>query len=97
VLRFLPVSRANVGSLAVGAESCKLLPQCLLFSAISRGFKRHLRFTDLRFIDDIISMWDINRGKIEEFLSKANNFHPTIKFTAEILETETIFPQGIYT
>ena len=44
-----------------------------------------------RFIDDIISMWDTNRGKIEEFLLKANSFHPTIKFTAEISETETIF------
>ena len=44
-----------------------------------------------RFIDDIISMWDTNRDKIEEFLLKANNFHPTIKFTAEISETETIF------
>ena len=43
------------------------------------------------FIDDIISMWDTNRAKIEEFLLKANTFHPTIKFTAEISETETIF------
>ena len=43
------------------------------------------------FIDDIISMWDTNRDKIEEFLLKANTFHPTIKFTAEISETETIF------
>ena len=25
---------------------------------------------------------------IEEFLLKANSFHPTIKFTAEISETE---------
>ena len=44
-----------------------------------------------RFIDDIISMWDTSRDKIEEFLLKANSFHPTIKFTAEISETETIF------
>ena len=44
-----------------------------------------------RFIDDIISMWDTNRDKIEEFLLKANSFHPTIKFMAEISETETIF------
>jgi len=29
--------------------------------------------------------------QIEEFLLKANNFHPTIKFTAEISETETTF------
>ena len=44
-----------------------------------------------RFIDDIISMWDTNRDKIEEFLLRANSFHPTIKFTAEISEIETTF------
>ena len=44
-----------------------------------------------RFIDDVISVWDTSRNEIEEFLLKANNFHPTIKFTAEISETETTF------
>ena len=44
-----------------------------------------------RFIDDVISVWDTSRNKIEEFLQKANNLHPTIKFTAEISETETTF------
>ena len=44
-----------------------------------------------RFIDDIISVWDTSRNEIEEFLPKANNFHPTIKFRAEISETETTF------
>ena len=44
-----------------------------------------------RFIDDIISMWDTSRDNIEEFLLKANSFHPTIKFTAEISEIEMIF------
>ena len=42
------------------------------------------------FINDI-SWCDTNREKIEEFLLKANSFHPTIKFTAEISETEMIF------
>ena len=36
-------------------------------------------------------MWDTNRDKIKELFLKANSFHPTIKFTAEISETETIF------
>ena len=54
-----------------------------------------------RFIDDVISVWDTSRNEIEEFLLKANNFHPTIKFTAEISETETTFldiqiQQGFY-
>ena len=44
-----------------------------------------------RFIDDVISVWDTSRNEIEEFLLKANNFHPTIKFTAEKSETETTF------
>ena len=44
-----------------------------------------------RFIDDVISAWDTSINKIEELLLKTNNFHPTFKFTAEILETETKF------
>ncbi|CAH3017291.1 unnamed protein product [Porites evermanni] len=44
-----------------------------------------------RFINDVISVWDTSRNEIEEFLVKADNFHPTIKFTAEISETETTF------
>ena len=44
-----------------------------------------------RFIDDVISMWSTSRDKIEDFLLEANSFHPTIKFTAEISETETTF------
>jgi len=44
-----------------------------------------------RFIDDVISMWNTSRDKIEDFLLKANSFHPTIKFMAEISETETAF------
>ena len=35
-----------------------------------------------RFIDDVISMWNTSRDKIEDFLVKSNSFHPTIKFTA---------------
>ena len=44
-----------------------------------------------RFVDDVISMWNTSRDKIEDFLLEANSFHPTIKFTAEISETETTF------
>ena len=36
-------------------------------------------------------MWNTSRDKIEDFLVKANSFHPTIKFAAEISETETTF------
>ena len=44
-----------------------------------------------RFIDDVMSMWNTSRNKMEDFLVKANSFHPTIKFRAEISETETTF------
>ena len=36
-------------------------------------------------------MWNTRRDKIDDFLVKANSFHPTIKFTADISETETTF------
>ena len=48
-------------------------------------------FFSKRFIDVVTSMWNTSRDKIEDFLVKANSFHPTIKFTAEISETETTF------
>ena len=44
-----------------------------------------------RFIDDIFSLWTINRDGIEQFIEQANNHHPTIKFTAEISDKETTF------
>ena len=44
-----------------------------------------------RFIYDVMSVWETSRNEIEEFLLKANNFHPAIKFMAEISETETTF------
>ena len=39
-----------------------------------------------RFIDDVLSLWNISVDKIEEFIHAANSFHQTIKFTAEISE-----------
>jgi len=44
-----------------------------------------------RHIDDIFSLWDTNREVLTQFIDQANNDHPTIKFTAEISDTETIF------
>ena len=42
-------------------------------------------------IDDIFSLWDYNRKDVELFIKEANNFHPTIKCTAEISENEITF------
>ena len=42
-------------------------------------------------VDDIFSLWDCNRKDVELFIKEANNFHPTIKFPAEISENEITF------
>ena len=44
-----------------------------------------------RYIDDVFSLWDINKGEIGSFIELANNHHPTIKFMADISETEITF------
>ena len=44
-----------------------------------------------RFIDDVFSLWDIDKQEIDLFLEQANSFHPTIKFTAEISDKEITF------
>ena len=42
-------------------------------------------------MDDVFSLWDISKPDIETFIKKANLYHPTSKFTAEISDTETAF------
>ena len=44
-----------------------------------------------RYIDDVFSLWDTNREEINNFIKHANNYHPTIKFTADISDKEIIF------
>ena len=39
----------------------------------------------------MFSLWNTSRDKIESFVEKADNFHSTIKFTAEMSETEITF------
>ena len=66
----------------------------IFMAKVEREIMRQSNTTPIfwkRFIDDIISVWDTSRDKIEEFLLKANSSHPTIKFTAEISEAETTF------
>ena len=36
-------------------------------------------------------MWDTNKEEIEHFIEQANLYHPTIKFTAEVSQSETTF------
>ena len=44
-----------------------------------------------RFLDDICSLCNIGKREIALFIELANNYHPTIRFTAEVSETETTF------
>ena len=42
-----------------------------------------------RCIDDILSLWNVDKKKIiEEFIVLANKHHPTVKFTVEISDKE---------
>ena len=50
-----------------------------------------------RYIDDIFSLWNTNKGAIHNFTEQANSFHPTIKFMAEISDTEiTLLDTCVY-
>ena len=44
-----------------------------------------------RYIDDIFSLWEISKPDIEAFIEQATSHHPTIKFTADISDSETVF------
>ena len=37
-----------------------------------------------RYIDDVFSLWNKSKQDINLFIEQANQFHPSIKFTAEI-------------
>ena len=41
-----------------------------------------------RYIEDIISLLHTSRGVVNQFNEQANEYHPTIKFTAEISVSE---------
>ena len=41
-----------------------------------------------RYINDVFSFWDCGRKEVNRFVKRANYFHLTIKFTAEISENQ---------
>ena len=62
--------------------------------AVETDILSHSNTTPLewkRYIDDVFSLWDTNREEIDKFTEQANRPHATIKFTAEISDTETTF------
>ena len=55
------------------------------------------RLTWKRYIDDVFSLWNINKEEINLFIQLANSYHPTIKFTFEISDKEiTFLDTGVY-
>ena len=48
-------------------------------------------FSWLRFIDHIDMKWSHGRDTLTTFLDEANNFHSSIKFTAEISKEQHMF------
>ena len=44
-----------------------------------------------RYIDNVFSLWDVNRQDIDLFIEQGNTLHATIKFTADISEKEIRF------
>ena len=52
-------------------------------------FKLHTSWKS--YIDDVFSLWNINKEEINSFIELANSYHPPIKFTAEISDKEITF------
>ena len=73
----MAVSFANIFMAAVETE------------IIERSSKKPLIWK--RYIDDVFSLWNLIKEEITVFIEIANNYHPTIKFTAEISDTEITF------
>ena len=44
-----------------------------------------------RYIDDVFCLSDTNQDNIEEFVKRANLYHDTTKFMAEISDSEIAF------
>ena len=61
------------------------LEKQLLESSIERPLSWY------RFIDDVDMKWTQNDEELQNFLSRDNNLHPSIKFTHEISNTTISF------
>ena len=56
---------------------------------ISRSATKPLTWK--RYIDDVFSLWNVSKNEIQTFIELANNYHATIKLTAEISDIEITF------
>ena len=87
--------------------SCKLTPSLLRGTKMAVAFtviymadfeERLLEASPIkpfvwkRFIDDILSLWDIIPAEeVKTLVDFANSFHPTIKFTFELSSSKAVF------
>ena len=51
---------------------------------ISLSATKPLTWKRYIYIDDVFSLWNVSKNEIQTFIELANNYHATIKFTAEI-------------
>jgi len=66
----------------------------IFIGAVESQILRHSVLKPLvckRYIDYIFSIWNINKDEVTQFIEKANSHNPTIKFTAEVSDTDTAF------
>ena len=52
---------------------------------------KHKPLEWIRYIDDRASLWVTTKDEVLQFIQKANQFLPTIKFTAEISNSNVTF------
>ena len=57
---------------------------------------KHKPLEWIRYIDDIACLWVTTKDEVLQFFQKANQFHPTIKFTAKISESKATFLAQAY-
>ena len=77
----------QVGELSVVSYCSELASGVLQDLEFSKSCRKILEFDKIWNFLNLACLWDISKPDIEQ----ANLHHPTIKFTAEISDTETVF------
>ena len=56
---------------------------CIFMDKVEIDFLEMQAVKPLRYIDDILFIWNEREEKLDEFLENLNNFHPNLKFASE--------------
>ena len=74
------------------AVSLPIFSRHILKQKFYEKWSLNLQFGDATYMISFeFSLWDISTQEIQAFIEQANLRHSTIKFTAEISDTETVF------